>query len=86
MSVRLIAAALALAAIARATPANAQQSSMHGPWLGGGLGTASARVNCELCTNDRNGGLSGYLSGGVALPRASAPAPSFPGGSTTPMT
>lgn len=69
MSVRFIAAALALAAIAGATPASAQQPSVHGPWLGGGLGTASARVNCDLCSNDRNGGLSGYLSGGVALAR-----------------
>ncbi len=47
MSVRFVAAAFALAAIAGATPADAQEPTMHGPWLGGGLGTASARVNCD---------------------------------------
>ena len=69
MSVRLIAAALALAVIAVPAPVNAQQPSVHGAWLGGGLGTASARVNCDLCSNDRNGGLSGYLTGGLAVAR-----------------
>jgi autotransporter-like protein len=42
---------------------------VHGPWFGGGLGTASARVNCEICANDRNGGLSGYLTGGLTIAR-----------------
>jgi len=69
MSVRFVAAALALAALAGATRAHAQSPSVHGPWLGGGLGTASARVNCDACTTDRNGGLSGYLSGGLAVSR-----------------
>jgi hypothetical protein len=32
-----------------------------------GLGTGSARVNCDACTGDRNGGLSGYLSGGLSV-------------------
>lgn len=67
MSVRPLAVVLALAVIAGAIPATAQQPSVHGAWLGGGLGTASARVNCELCANDRNGGLSGYLTGGLAV-------------------
>jgi hypothetical protein len=56
------------AAVAVSQPAVAQSSpTLRGPWLGGGLGTASARVNCELCTSDRNGGLSGYLTGGITL-------------------
>ena len=68
MSVRFIAAALALAALG-AVEAHAQSPSVHGAWLGGGLGTASARVNCDACTPDRNGGLSGYLTGGLAVSR-----------------
>jgi outer membrane protein with beta-barrel domain len=67
MSVRFAAAALALAMIAGTASAAAQTSRVHGAWLGGGIGTASAHVNCELCANDRNGGLSGYLTGGLAL-------------------
>jgi hypothetical protein len=69
MSVRLIAAALAFTALAGAAPLGAQTSSVHGAWLGGGIGTASARVNCDACTTDRNGGMSGYLSGGLAVAR-----------------
>jgi hypothetical protein len=69
MSVRYLAAALALAAIAGVSTAHAQSSSVHGAWLGGGIGTASARVNCEACTANRNGGLSGYVSGGLAVAR-----------------
>lgn len=69
MSVRLIAAALALIALGGAAPVGAQAPSVHGAWLGGGIGTASARVNCDACTTDRNGGLSGYLSGGLAVAR-----------------
>jgi hypothetical protein len=67
MTVRSVAAALALAALVSATPSHAQSPSVHGAWLGGGIGTASARVNCDACTSDRNGGLSGYLSGGLAV-------------------
>lgn len=69
MSVRLIAAAFALTALAGAAPVGAQAPSVHGAWLGGGIGTASARVNCDACTTDRNGGFSGYLSGGLAVAR-----------------
>jgi len=69
MSVRFLAVALALTVTAGAIPVNAQDPSLHGPWLGGGLGTASAKVNCDLCTNDRNGGFSGYLTGGLAVAR-----------------
>ena len=69
MSVRLIAAALALIALGGAAPGGAQAPRVHGAWLGGGIGTASARVNCDACTSDRNGGLSGYLSGGLAVAR-----------------
>jgi hypothetical protein len=67
MSVRLIAAAFALTALAVPAPVVAQTSSVHGAWLGGGIGTASARVNCDACTTDRKGGFSGYLSGGLAV-------------------
>jgi len=67
MSVRSIAAAFALIALAGSAPVGAQAPSVHGAWLGGGIGTASARVNCDACTSDRNGGLSGYLSGGLAV-------------------
>ncbi|HEY8259507.1 MAG TPA: outer membrane beta-barrel protein [Gemmatimonadales bacterium] len=69
MSVRFVAAALALAAFAGAATGEAQSPTVHGAWIGGGIGTASARVNCDACTNDRNGGLSGYLSGGLAVAR-----------------
>jgi hypothetical protein len=67
MSVRSIAAAFALIALAGSAPVGAQAPSVHGAWLGGGIGTASARVNCDACTSERNGGLSGYLSGGLAV-------------------
>lgn len=67
MSVRSLAAAFALIALTGAAPLGAQTPSVHGAWLGGGVGTASARVNCDGCTTDRNGGLSGYLSGGLAV-------------------
>ena len=56
-----------LAALAVSQPAAAQAPTLRGPWFGAGLGTASAQVNCELCTSDRNGGLSGYLTGGITL-------------------
>jgi hypothetical protein len=42
---------------------------LRGPWLGAGVGTASAAVNCDICTGDRNGGLSGYLTGGFTFSR-----------------
>jgi len=64
---RIMASACLLGAVAVSQPAAAQSPTLRGPWLGGGLGTASAQVNCELCTSDRNGGLSGYLTGGITL-------------------
>lgn len=64
MSLSRFAAASLLAALALSQPARAQEPTLHGPWLGAGLGTASAAVNCDICTNDRNGGLSGFLAGG----------------------
>jgi hypothetical protein len=67
MSWRIMASAGLLLAAVLSQPAAAQAPTLRGPWLGGGLGTASAQVNCELCTSDRNGGLSGYLAGGIAL-------------------
>jgi outer membrane protein with beta-barrel domain len=69
MSARLlVACALAVFAGAAATPAVAQHATtLRGPWLGAGLGTASAQVNCDLCASDRNGGLSGYVAGGLRV-------------------
>jgi len=69
MSARLLmACALALVGAAVSSPAVAQDATtVRGAWFGGGLGTASARVNCDICTTDRNGGLSGYLTGGLRL-------------------
>ncbi len=69
MSLPRIAAAFLLAALALSQPARAQEPTLRGPWLGAGLGTASAAVNCDICTGDRNGGLSGYLSGGFTFTR-----------------
>ena len=69
MSLPRIAAAFLLAALALSQPARAQEPTLRGPWLGAGLGTASAAVNCDICTGDRNGGLSGYLSGGFTFSR-----------------
>ena len=73
MPARLIAAVCLLGVFAVSLPAyslaQARQPRVHGPWLGAGLGTASARVNCEICANDRNGGLSGYLTGGLTITR-----------------
>jgi hypothetical protein len=67
MSWRIMTSAWLLAAAAISQPAAAQTPTLRGPWFGGGLGSASAQVNCELCTSDRNGGLSGYLTAGIAL-------------------
>jgi hypothetical protein len=67
MSLRLKASACLLAAAALWQPASAQSPTLRGPWLGAGIGTASASINCELCVDDRNGGLSGYLSGGFSF-------------------
>jgi hypothetical protein len=67
MSLCRIAAAGMLVALAVSQPARAQDASLRGPWLGAGLGTASASVNCDICSGDRNGGLSGYLSGGFTF-------------------
>ena len=60
--------ACALLAFATSTPARAQETpTLHGPWVGAGIGTASASVNCDICIGDRNGGLSGYLAGGLRV-------------------
>ncbi len=67
MSLRRIASGCLFAALALSQPAMAQSPTLRGPWLGAGLGTASASVNCELCVDDRNGGLSGYITGGITL-------------------
>lgn len=69
MSLSRIAAAGLLAALALSQPARAQDATLRGPWLGAGIGTASASVNCDICSGDRNGGLSGFLSGGFTFSR-----------------
>ncbi len=69
MSLSRIAAAGLLAVLALSQPARAQEPTLRGPWLGFGLGTASTAVNCDICSGDRNGGLSGHLSGGFSLSR-----------------
>jgi len=69
MSLPRMAAACLLAALAVSQPARAQEPTLRGPWLGAGIGTASAAVNCDICTGDRNGGLSGHLSGGFTFSR-----------------
>jgi len=69
MSLSRIVAACLLAALALSQPARAQDVTLRGPWLGAGIGTASAAVNCDICTGDRNGGLSGYLTGGFTFTR-----------------
>ena len=67
MSARLL-MACALLAFGAATSAGAQETTtLRGPWVGGGIGTASASVNCDICIADRNGGLSGYLAGGLRV-------------------
>jgi len=66
---RIVAAGL-VATLALSAPAAAQDGTLRGPWLGAGIGTASAAVNCDICTGDRNGGLSGYLSGGFSVSRS----------------
>jgi hypothetical protein len=65
---RIVASGL-VAALALSQPARAQEPTLRGPWLGAGIGTASAAVNCDICTGDRNGGLSGYLTGGFTFNR-----------------
>jgi hypothetical protein len=70
MSLYRIAAAGLLAALALSQPARAQDATLRGPWLGAGIGTASAAVNCDICNGERNGALSGYLAGGFTLSRS----------------
>ena len=76
-----------LAALALSQPARAQEPTLRGPWLGAGIGTASAAVNCDICTGDRNGGLSGYLAGGFTVhPEPARRRRARAAGSTTPTT
>ena len=70
MSLCRIAAAGLVAALAVSQPARAQDATLRGPWLGAGIGTASAAVNCDICNGERNGALSGYLAGGFTLSRS----------------
>jgi opacity protein-like surface antigen len=67
MSLRLMASGCLAALLAVSQAATAQSPTLRGPWLGAGIGTASASVNCELCVDDRNGGFSGYVTGGITL-------------------
>lgn len=70
MSLCRIAAVGLLGALALSQPARAQDPTLRGPWLGAGIGTASAAVNCEICNGERNGALSGYLAGGFTFSRS----------------
>jgi hypothetical protein len=68
MSARLLmTCVLAAFGLGAAAPVAAQGTTQVRGWFGGGLGTASAKVNCEMCVGDRNGGFSGYLAGGLRL-------------------
>jgi len=67
MSLPRMSAACLLAALALSQPARAQEPTLRGPWLGAGIGTASAAVNCDICTTDRNGGLSGHIAVGFTF-------------------
>jgi outer membrane protein with beta-barrel domain len=67
MSLSRFAAACLLAALVLSQPARAQSPTLRGPWLGAGIGTASAAVNCDICTDGRNGGLSGHVGGGFTF-------------------
>jgi hypothetical protein len=66
MSARLL-MTCALLAFGAAPAAAQETTTLRGPWVGGGIGAASASVNCDICIGDRNGGLSGYLAGGLRL-------------------
>jgi hypothetical protein len=89
MPARLIAAVCLLGVFAVSLPASslaqAQQPRVRGPWLGAGLGTASARVNCEICANDRNGALSAISQAVLPSPVGYALERKSPAGSTPPM-
>jgi hypothetical protein len=67
MSLSRLAAACTVAALALSQPARAQEPTLRGPYVGLGLGTASAAVNCDICSDDRNGGLSGHLAAGLTF-------------------
>lgn len=60
--------ATALTALAATAPA--QDAPLHGFWVRGGVGTGIAAARCNVCRNDRDGGLTGYLGvGGTPLTR-----------------
>jgi len=44
-----------------------EAGSHHGFYLGAGLGHGSAQLTCSICQGGRNGGTSGYLSGGYSV-------------------
>jgi hypothetical protein len=49
------------------TSLNAQAVPRRGLWIGGGLGFGFARVRCDVCTNDRDGGISGHARLGGSI-------------------
>jgi hypothetical protein len=73
MSWRIMASATVVAVVALSHPAAAQPPTLRGPWFGGGIGTAWARVHCELCTSARNGvTTSGNLTSGTTIVTAAS--------------
>lgn len=57
------------AALAAAAPLAAQQhpQTREGFWIGFGLGAGSAGASCDVCSGDREVGLSGHLRAGATV-------------------
>ncbi len=49
------------------SPSSAQSAPRQGIWFGAGLGFGFARARCDICVNDRDGGLSGHARLGGAI-------------------
>ncbi len=63
----LIVAVLSLAATETLVAQNGAGHGRQGLWLGAGLGVGFARARCDLCTNNRDGGLSGHARVGGTI-------------------
>ncbi len=65
--VRLLLRALTCSAVlvTTAIPLSAQHRSVRdGLWIGGGFGVGVGRAHCDICTNNREDAMSGYLKFG----------------------